>query len=124
MAVLVLPQEVGEEGAGGDEDQLVGVHLLTILAGQGHISEVFVLLQFLKRRFDVVMEIIPLQAQLLIISTLHLQKFQTGSTGVGDIPTLQNFFQQRMHWEDIRIYIKKIFEFDRVFVFSADNKFI
>ena len=40
MDVLVLPQEVGEEGAGCDEDHLVGVHLLAILAGQGHITEV------------------------------------------------------------------------------------
>ena len=120
--MLVLPQEVGEEGAGGDEDHLVGVYLLTILAGQGHISEVFVLLQFLKRRFDVVMEIVPLQAQLLIMTTLHLHKSQTGSTGVDDIddiPGLPNCFLQGMHWEDIRTYITTIFEFEFEFFYRV-----
>ena len=72
MAVLVLPQKVAEERTGRDEDHLVRVNLLAILAGQGHISEVFVLTQFLERSPDVVMEIVPLQAQLLIITCLHL----------------------------------------------------
>ena len=72
MAVLVLPQKVAEERTGRDEDRFVRVNLLAILAGQGHISEVFVLTQFLERSPDVVMEIVPLQAQLLIITCLHL----------------------------------------------------
>ena len=52
MTMLVSPQKVGKERAGCDEDHLVGVKLLTILAGQGHISGVFVLSQFLKRRWQ------------------------------------------------------------------------
>ena len=79
MTVLVLPQNVQEEGAGRDEDHLVRVNLLAILAGQGHISEVFVLSQFLERSPDVVMEIVPLQAQLLSMPTRHLNEYQTGN---------------------------------------------
>ena len=75
--MLVPSQKVQEEGAGRDEDRLVHVHLLTILAGQGHIGEVLVLYQLLKRRCDVVTKIVPLQTQLLIISILHLNGSQT-----------------------------------------------
>ena len=79
MAVLVLPQELREEGTGHDEDHLVRINLLAIFTGQGYISEVFVLSQFPKRSPHIVAEIVPLQAQLLIMTTLHLNNIQTGN---------------------------------------------
>ena len=66
MWVLVPLEDVEEEGAGGYEDDLVSLHLLTILTGQGHISELLVLSQISKGRADILSEVVPLQTQLFI----------------------------------------------------------
>ena len=52
-------------GTGCSQDHLVGFHLLTILTGKSHISKVIVLSQVSKSIFDVVLKVIPLEAQLL-----------------------------------------------------------
>ena len=64
MRMLVLLQKVEEEWAGSNENHLVRLHLLTILTGQGHISEMFVLSQISKGGFNIFLEIVPLEAQL------------------------------------------------------------
>ena len=52
-----------KEWTGGSQDHLVCFHLLTILTGQGHISKVIVLSQVSKGNFDVVLEVVPLEAK-------------------------------------------------------------
>ena len=74
MAVFVPLQKLLEEWAGGDENHLVGLDLLTILTGQGQICEVLVISQLSESRADIVTEVVPLQTQLFIRS-LHLQRF-------------------------------------------------
>ena len=50
-------------GTGASQDHLVSLRLLTILTGQGHISKVIVLSQVSISNFDVLLEIIPLEAK-------------------------------------------------------------
>ena len=63
MRVLVLSKQLLEEGTGSSQDHLVCFHLLTILTGQSHISEVIVLSQVPKSTFDDVLKVIPLEAK-------------------------------------------------------------
>ena len=67
--MLVVLEEVPEEGTGRDEDKLVHIQILTIIAGQGHICEVFVSLEVSKSTSDVSTEVIPLETELF---TKHL----------------------------------------------------
>ena len=64
MLVRMPPEDVLEEGAAGGEDDLVGLHLV-ILARQGHVEEVPVVSEFLQRRTDVGLEIIPPQTKVV-----------------------------------------------------------
>ena len=64
MGVLVSLQNFFEEWTGRGQDDLVSLHLLTILTGQGHISEVLVLPQLTKGRSNVFFEVIPLETKL------------------------------------------------------------
>ena len=65
--MLVSLQKAQEEGAGCGQDDLVGFHLLTILTGQGDISKFPVLPHGSKCRDGIVLEIIPLQTQLVLL---------------------------------------------------------
>ena len=69
VAVLVVLEEVPEEGTGRDKDKLVHIQILTIVAGQGYICEVFVSLEVSKSTSDVSTEVIPLETELF---TKHL----------------------------------------------------
>ena len=69
MAVLVVLEEVPEEGTGRDEDKLVHIQILTIIAGQGYICEVFISLEVSKSTSDISTEVIPLETELF---TKHL----------------------------------------------------
>ena len=64
MRVLVFPKQLLDEGTGSSQDHLVCFHLLTILAGQSHISKVIVISQVSKSAFDVLMEVVPPEAKL------------------------------------------------------------
>ena len=64
MLVRMPPEDVLEEGAAGGEDDLVGLHLV-ILARQRHVEEVPVVSEFLQRRTDVGLEIIPPQTKVV-----------------------------------------------------------
>ena len=64
MRVLVPSKQLLEEGTGSSQDHLVCFQLLTILTGQGDISEVFVFSQISKRDFYIFLEVVPLEAQL------------------------------------------------------------
>ena len=57
-------QAASGKGSGSSQDHLVCFHLLTILTGQSHISEVIVLSQASKGSFDVLLEVVPLEAEL------------------------------------------------------------
>ena len=59
MCVLVFLQQVLNEWTWYSEDHLVSTHLLPILTGQGHISEVCVSFQDFKGCRDVFLEVIP-----------------------------------------------------------------
>ena len=61
----VPSKQLLEEGTGTSQDQLVCFHLLTILTGQSHITEVIALSQASNDTFDVFLEIVPLEAELL-----------------------------------------------------------
>ena len=63
--MFVLLQKVEKEWTGSNKNHLVHLHLLTILTGQSHISEVIILSQVSKNTFDVVLKVIPLEAKLL-----------------------------------------------------------
>ena len=69
VAVLVVLEEVPEEGTGRDEDKLVHIQILTIIAGQGYICEVFISFEVPKSTSDVSTEVIPLETELF---TKHL----------------------------------------------------
>ena len=58
-------QQLLEEWATSRKNHFVGFDAL-IFAGQGDISEVCVISQFCKGRLQYILEIIPLQAKLLI----------------------------------------------------------
>ena len=73
MWVLVPLEDAEEEGAGGYEDDLVGLHLLTILTGQGHISELIIKPQISKGGADIRLKIVPLNTQ-LFAKALHLKE--------------------------------------------------
>ena len=62
--MLVTFEQTLEKGALRCQDHLVCFNLLTITTGQGHISEVFVFPETSKGRVHIVLEIIPLEAQL------------------------------------------------------------
>ena len=61
MGVLVSLQDIFEEWTWSCQDDLVCLHLLTILTGKGDISEVLVLPQLSKGWADILLEVIPLQ---------------------------------------------------------------
>ena len=65
VGVFVSSKQLLEERTGGSQDHLVCFHLLAILTGQSDISEVIVLSQASKGIFDVLLEIVPLEAELL-----------------------------------------------------------
>ena len=50
---------------GANQDHFVGFHHLTILTGQGDISEIFVPSEISKGSTDVLLKLIPLKTQLL-----------------------------------------------------------
>ena len=66
MGVLVSLQDIFEEWTRGCQDDFVGLNLVTILTGQGHISKVIGLSQISICTPDIVLEIVPLQAELFI----------------------------------------------------------
>ena len=68
VAVLVVLEEVPEEGTGRDEDKLVHIQILTIIAGQGYICEVFISFEVPKSTSDVSTEVIPLEKELFTTS--------------------------------------------------------
>ena len=59
-------QKLLEERTGCCQDHLVCLHLLAIITGQGHISEVIVLSQVPKSTFDDVLKVIPLEAKFFL----------------------------------------------------------
>ena len=61
--MLVSCKQLLKERTGSSQDHFVCLHLLTILTGKGHISKVIVLSQVSKSTFDVVLEVIPLEAK-------------------------------------------------------------
>lgn len=62
----VLFQEGLEVGGAGGEDHLVGLARLSV-AGEGHVGEGFLVAQVLERGDHVGLEIIPAEAELLLI---------------------------------------------------------
>ena len=64
-------QQLLEEGATGRKDHFVGLDAL-ILTGQGDIGEVGVSSEFSKGHLYKALEIIPLQAKLLVCHNLKL----------------------------------------------------
>ena len=60
----ILSQDISEERGAGGEDDFVGGHL-AVLAGKGHIKEVFLLPKFPERNADVGFKVVPSQAELL-----------------------------------------------------------
>ena len=66
MRMFVPLEQVQKEWAGCDENHFMSVHLLTILTGQGHISEDSVIFEVSESRADIDLEIIPLQTQLFL----------------------------------------------------------
>ena len=63
MGVFVSFQDVHEEWTWCCQDNLVCLHLIAILTGQGHISEVFVPSQLSKGETQVLLEVVPLQTK-------------------------------------------------------------
>ena len=61
----VAPQDVPEEGRAGGQDDLVGLQLLLVITGQGHVKEVLVLAQLAEGHADVALEVVPPEAELL-----------------------------------------------------------
>ena len=59
------PQDVPEEGRAGGQDDLVGLQLLLVITGQGHVKEVLVLAQLAEGHADVALEVVPPEAELL-----------------------------------------------------------
>ena len=53
-----------KEWTGGCQDNLVCLHLMTILTCQGHISELFLIFQTAKGTVDIFFEVIPLHPKL------------------------------------------------------------
>ena len=64
VLVRVPFQDGSEERGASGQDHLVSFDLL-VLTGQGHVEEVFVVAQFLKRSADVCLKIIPTEAKFL-----------------------------------------------------------
>ena len=64
MLVRVPPENVLEERTAGGEDDFVSVDLF-IIAGQGHIKEIFVFSQLSERSADVRLKIIPFETKLV-----------------------------------------------------------
>ena len=58
VRVFVCSKQLLKDRTGSSQD-----HLLTILTGQSHISKVIVLSQVSKCTFDVVLEVVPLEAK-------------------------------------------------------------
>ena len=58
-------QAASGKETGSSQDHLVCFHLLTILTSQSHISKVIVFSQVSKCTFDIFLEVIPLEAELL-----------------------------------------------------------
>ena len=80
VGVFASSKQLLKEWTGSCQDHLMCFHLLTILTGQSHISKVIVLSQVSKSTFDVVLEVIPLEAKLLptfyaAVYELNLYKF-------------------------------------------------
>ena len=71
MRMFVPLQNVLEERTRDSKNHLVSLHLLTILTGQSHISEVIVFSQVSKSTFDVFLEVVPLEAKFSDIWMLH-----------------------------------------------------
>ena len=65
MVVPVSAQDSSEEGGAGGEDDLVGLQLVAVLAGQRHVKEVLVVAQLAKCAANVRLEIVPPEAELL-----------------------------------------------------------
>ena len=62
--MLVPSKQLLEEGTGSSQYHLMCFHLLTILAGQSDIGEVIVFSQVPESTFDVLLKVIPLEAEL------------------------------------------------------------
>ena len=62
--MLIPLQDLQEERAWSRKNDLVCLHLLPILAGQGHVSEVFVFSQFSKGWSCIFFKVIPLKTKL------------------------------------------------------------
>ena len=60
--MLVLLQDLLEEGGAGGDDDLVRLHLL-VLACQGHVVEIWIIFEVSESVSDVLVEIIPLQTE-------------------------------------------------------------
>ena len=65
MGMFICLEKILKEGTWCSKNDLVVFHLKAILAGQGHISKVIVLPEGCKGRADILLEVIPLQAELL-----------------------------------------------------------
>ena len=65
MGVLIVLQDLHEERTRSRKYYLVCLHLLPILTGQGHISEVFVFSRLFERGSRIFFEVIPLKTKLL-----------------------------------------------------------
>ena len=65
VGMSILLQKLHEKWTRSCKDDLVPLHLSSIFTHQGHISEVFVIPQFPKRRCDIIFKVIPLETKLL-----------------------------------------------------------
>ena len=63
VRMLVSSKQRLEGGTGGCQDHLVSLHLLTILTGKGDIGKVVVFSQVPKGIYDILFEVIPLEAK-------------------------------------------------------------
>jgi hypothetical protein len=65
VGVLVTFKHFAEKWAAGSQDDAVGLNLLVLFTHQGHIGEVCLPPQITEGTDNVLLEIIPLQAELL-----------------------------------------------------------
>ena len=84
MGVRVPAEDGSEEGRAGGEDDFMSLNLL-IITCQGHIEEVFVLPQLTKSHTDIVLKVIPAQAELF---TAHAETWCSPFTAAALLVTL------------------------------------
>ena len=71
MLGWVLLEKMAKGNGAGRKDHFVSLQLLASVARDGHVHELGLVAQVRERRLDALLEIVPLQAELLICGTAH-----------------------------------------------------